>query len=157
MLWNKYLFYTYLFISQGCWHVFGTLTKLSLRPTFHNVLFALWARVVSHIEKYLYLFIQLSHFVRGICLPEVEHKINQWNGVGITFYYVNFFSKACPGMIYADFPILQKGCHNIVNIVTLLRCKNECCHNVVEMFSYNILRQHCGNVLETFLEYVAAT
>ena len=34
---------------------------------------------------------------------------------------------------------------------------NECCHNVVEMFSYNILQQHCGNVLETFQEYIAAT
>ena len=63
---------------------------------------------------------------------------------------------SCPDMIYADVPIVQKGCHNIVNIVTLLRCQNECCHNVVEMFSYNVLRQYCGNVLETFLEYVAA-
>ena len=59
-------------------------------------------------------------------------------------------------LIYAEFPILQKGCHNIVNIVTL-NYVNECCHNVVEMFSYNVLRQHCGNILEMFLEYVAAT
>ena len=28
--------------------------------------------VVGHFEKYLYLFIQSSHFVRGICLPEVD-------------------------------------------------------------------------------------
>ena len=25
------------------------------------------------------------------------------------------------------------------------------------MFSYNVLRQHCSNTLETFLKYVAAT
>ena len=25
------------------------------------------------------------------------------------------------------------------------------------MFSYNVLRQHCSNILETFLKYVAAT
>ena len=51
----------------------------------------LWERFVGPFEKYLYLFIQSSHFVRGICLPEVEHKISQWNGVGITFYSVFFF------------------------------------------------------------------
>ena len=34
---------------------------------------------------------------------------------------------------------------------------DECCHNIVEMFSYNVLRQHCSNTLETFLKYVAAT
>ena len=53
-------------------------------------------------------------------------------------------------MIYGDFPILQKGCHSIVNIVALL-----CYHNVVDMFSYNVLRN--VNAQETFLEYVAAT
>ena len=137
MFWN---------VNQSCHH------------TFHNVLGTLWARFVGHFEKYFYLFIQLSHIVRGICLPEVEHKISQWNGLGITFYFVNF-SKAYPDMIYAEFPILQKGCHNIVNIVALLYVVkiNYCCHNVVEMFSYNVLRQHCGNVLVIFLEYVAAT
>ena len=55
-------------------------------------------------------------------------------------------------MIYRDVPILQKGCHNIVNVVTLL-----CCHNVVEMLSFNVLRQRCGNAHECFLEYVVAT
>ena len=55
-------------------------------------------------------------------------------------------------MIYGDFPILQKGCYNIVNIVTLLFC-----YNVVEKFSYNVLRERCGNAHETFLEYFAAT
>ena len=55
-------------------------------------------------------------------------------------------------MIYGDVPILQTVCHNIVNIVTLL-----CCPNVVEMFSYNVLRQRCGNAHETSLEHVAAT
>ena len=67
----------YIFISQRCGHVFGTLTKLSLSPTFHNVLGTLWARFVGHLQKYFYLFTQSSHFVRGICLPEVEHKISQ--------------------------------------------------------------------------------
>ena len=105
--------------------------------------------------KYLYLFIHSSHFDRAICLPEVEHKISHWNGVGITFYSVNFVN-ACPDMIYTDFTILQKGCHNIVNIITLSYVY-ECCHNVVEMFSYKVLRQHCGNIIKTFLEYVAAT
>ena len=33
------------------------------------------------------------------------------------------FSKACPDIFYADFATLQKGCHNIVNIITLLRCR----------------------------------
>ena len=45
------------------------------------------------------------------------------DGVGIAFYSVKFFSKACPDIFYADFPILQKGCHNILNIITLLRCR----------------------------------
>ena len=52
-----------------------------------------------------------------------------------------FVSNSCPGIIYADCPILQKGCHYIVNIE-----KNECCHDVVEMFSDNFLRQRFGNV-----------
>ena len=34
-------------------------------------------RSVGHFEKSFYLFIQLSHFAWGICLPEVEHKISQ--------------------------------------------------------------------------------
>ena len=34
---------------------------------------------------------------------------------------------------------------------------NESCHNVAEMFSYNVMKQRFGNILETFLEYVAAT
>ena len=50
----------------------------------------LWARFVGHFEKYLYLFIELSHLFKGICLAEVEHKISQWNGVGITFYSIIF-------------------------------------------------------------------
>ena len=33
---------------------------------------------------------------------------------------------------------------------------DECCHNIMEMFSY-VLRQHCSNTLVTFLKYVAAT
>ena len=149
MLWNKYLFYTYIFISQSYWHVFGTLTKLSLRPTFHNVIGTLWARFVGHFETYFYLFISLSHFVRGICFAEVKHKISQWNVVGITFDpVICFLSKACPYIVYADFPILQKGCHNMVNIVALF--PNESCHNVVEMLSYNILRQRCGNFFLDF-------
>ena len=101
---------------------FGTLTKAVIKsPTFHNVIGTLWARFVGHFEKYFYLFISLSHFDRGICFVEVEHIISQWNVVGV--YPVNFLYKACPDIIYADFPILQKGCHNIVNIVTL--CQNE--------------------------------
>ena len=45
--------------------------------TFHNILGTLWARFVGHFEKYLYLFLQSSHFVRSIRLAEVEHKISQ--------------------------------------------------------------------------------
>ena len=33
--------------------------------------------VVGNFDKYLYLFIQLSHFVTSIALAEVEHKISQ--------------------------------------------------------------------------------
>ena len=168
-----YLFYTYIFISQRCWHVFGTLIKLSLSPTFHNVIGTLWECFVGHFEKYFYLFIQSSHFVRGICLPEVEHRISQWNGVSITFYSVNLFSKARPdNMIHADFTILQKGCHNIVNIITLSymyetvaimlwRCflttfaatlwQHSC------QLSWNMLQQdnpkRCGNVASTIYYY----
>ena len=54
---------------------------------------------------------------------------------------------SCPDMIYADFTILQKGCHNIVDIMALSYVY-ECCHNVVEMFSYNF----CGNIVATFLK-----
>ena len=50
-----------------------------------------WTGCVGHFEKYLYWFIQLSHFVNGICFAEVEHKISQWNGVGINVYSVNCF------------------------------------------------------------------
>ena len=50
---------------------------MSLSPTLHNVFGMLWERFVSHVEKYFYLFIQSSRFVRGICLPEVEHIISQ--------------------------------------------------------------------------------
>ena len=97
--------------------------------------------------KIFYLFIQYWHFVRGICLAEVKHKISQWNGVGITFYSRQFFSKACPDMIYGDLTILQirKVATTLLHMVTLL-----CCHNVVDMFSYNVLRQRCGNAHETF-------
>ena len=49
---------------------------VSLDATMH-VLGTLWARFVGHFEKYFYLFLQSSHFVRGICLAEVEHEINQ--------------------------------------------------------------------------------
>ena len=67
-----------------------------------------------------------------------------------------FSSKACPDMIYAEFIILQKRCHSIINIITLSYVY-ECWHDVVKMVSYNVLRQHCGNIFETFLEYVAVT
>ena len=50
-------------------------------------------------------------------------------------------------MIYADFTILQKGCHASVNIITL-NDVYECCHTVVEMFSYNV----CSNIMATFLK-----
>ena len=84
--------HTYLFRNVVS-HVFGMLTKMSLSPRFHNVLGTLWERFVGHFEFILILFIQSSHFVRGICLPEVEHEISQLNGVGIIFYSVNFFLK----------------------------------------------------------------
>ena len=115
---NNYCEISIYFIHKYLFHNFVGMF-LERWPTFHNVLGTLWERFVCHFEKYLYLFIQSSHFVRGICLAEVAHQISQWNGVGITFYYVNLFSKACPDMIYVDFTILQKGCHNIVNIITL--------------------------------------
>ena len=66
--------------------------------------------------------------------------------MGITFYSV-IFSKACPDIIYADFPILQKGCHNIVNIVTFLRCRN-----VAIMLWRCFITTFCGNIVATFLK-----
>ena len=48
-------------------------------------------------------------------------------------------------------------CSAILRIHFYVVEMNECCHNVVDMFSYNVMRQRCGNILETFLEYVAAT
>ena len=38
------------------------------------------------------------------------------------------------------------------NTSTLSKWMNECCHNVVEMFYYNVLWQRCGNVVATFLK-----
>ena len=46
---------------------------------------------------------------------------------------------------------------NIDQNQVLFSVKNECCHNVVEMFAYNVLLQGCGNVPVTFLEYVETT
>ena len=93
---------------RRCRHVFGTLTKLSLSFAFHNVLGTLWARFVGYFEKHFYLFLQLSHFVRGICLAEVEHKISQLNGVGIAFYSVKFFLKHFLIFFTLIFPFCRK-------------------------------------------------
>ena len=141
MLWNKC--YAEIFISQRCWHVFGTLTKLSLSPTFHNIFNTLWARFVGHFEKYfIYLFIQSSHFARGICFAEVEHKIIQWNGVGIKFYSVNLFLKHVLIWYTRIFPYCRKVATTLW--ISHRNIVNECCPNVV-MFSYNVLRQHSWN------------
>ena len=43
--------------------------------------------------------------------------------VWASLFTPSIFSKACPDIFYTDFPILQKGCHNIVDIMTLLRCR----------------------------------
>ena len=140
MLWNKYLFYTYIFISQRCCHVVKTFTKLSLSHTFHNVLGTLWARFVGHFD---FFFVTLGHLFTGSGTSYQPVKV-KW--CGHHFLLCHFFSKACPDMIYADFPILQKGCHNIVNIVTLLRCRNEI------MLWRCFLTTFCGSILATFLK-----
>ena len=50
-------------------------------------------------------------------------------------------------MIYADFTILQKGVHDIVNIIAL-KYEYECCHNVVGC----LLTTFCGNIVATYLK-----
>ena len=69
---------SYFTTLLACFWNVDQAMKLSLSFTFHNVLGTLWARFVGHFEeKKTYLFLQSSHFVRGICLAEVEHKISQ--------------------------------------------------------------------------------
>ena len=132
---------------------------MSLSPTFHNVLGTLWARFVCHFEKYFYLFISLSHFVRGICFAEVGHKISQWNVVGITFYPVNRFLKHALILLTRIFPYCRKvhKRHNFVNIVTLfaatlwqlvLNFPGICCSNLI----FPTFPQLSPNVVETLLQ-----
>ena len=54
------------------WYVVGTFLVRSW-----YVLGTLWSRCVGYFEKYFYLFLQSSYFVRGICVAEVDHKISQ--------------------------------------------------------------------------------
>ena len=72
---------------------------------------------------------------------------------GHHFLLRQLFSKACPYMIYEDFPILQKGCHNI-------HCEYRNTYqytlskwiNVSIMLWRCFLATFCGNTVGTFLK-----
>ena len=134
MLLNKYLLYTYIlyiYFTTLLAFLFGTLTNLSLSLTFHNVLGTLWERFVGHFEKYLYLFIQSSHFVRGICLPEVGQTMNfaimlwrcflttLWGNIVITVWKLswNMLQQQQCANVFTTFP---QRCGNVSATIYLL-------------------------------------
>ena len=125
---------------------FLMLTKLSLSFTFHNLLGTLWARFVRLFEQYLYLLLQSSHFVRGICLAEVEHTISQWNGVGITFYSVIFFLTHVLIFSTRIFPYSRLPQHCEYHNTSTLSM------NVAIILWRCFLTMLCGNVVATLLK-----
>ena len=67
---------------------------------------------------------------------------------GHHFLLRQLFSKACPDIFFADCPILQKGYHNIVNIILNTSTLSM---NVAIML-WRCFLTFCGNVAATFLK-----
>ena len=104
--WYTFTFGQYIY-RQVCWergniHCVRPLGRNAHNSSFTTLLAYFWnvnqavfksttflvrcGHVLSAIlNNIFYLFIQSSHFVRGICLAKVEHKISQWNGHSVNF------------------------------------------------------------------------
>ena len=106
--------------------------------------------VLSAILKNIFSYLLNRHISLGAFVYRKWNIKSSSEMVWASLFTPSFF-KACPDMIYADFPILQKGCHNIVNIVALLRCQNEWM-NVAIMLWRCFLTMFCVNIVATFLK-----
>ena len=111
--------------------------------------------VLSVILNNIFIYLFNRHISLGAFVSESETYNQPVKCCGHHFLPRQFFLKHVLILFRRIFPYCRKAATTL--LISYRNIVNECCHNVVEMFSYKFVRQRYGNILETFLEYVAVT